>query len=452
MKHRLKDQRAVVIGAGIGGLSMAAALARHFGQVVVLERDPLPADVRPRPGVPQGRHLHGLLAGGSAALAELFPGLHTHLLAAGAQTSDAGADAHFEVGGMPALPRRKLGVHTFLLSRPMLEAVLREQLAKRDNIQLRDASRVIEIVADENGRAIGACLETREGRHETVDASLVIDASGRGMPTLSFLKATGRPMPEETVIGADVAYASTLYTFPHGAAPGFKIGVTIGKAPEDGRSGYLTMRENGLWDLVLASRNGDMPPVDEPAFLAFADSLPTRTLADALRKGQRETPVIRFGYPESRRRHFARLPDFPAGLLPVGDAVCNINPVFGQGMTIAAKEAVLLDGLLAASNGDAQALDGLGPQFLEGIEKLANSPWTTAAALDLAYPKTRGERIPDIQQRLDYQAAITQLAVEDADVHRLMVEVRHMLKPGNLLHTPEFQQRVEALQKQTASS
>ncbi|MFC0397706.1 NAD(P)/FAD-dependent oxidoreductase [Paraburkholderia rhizosphaerae] len=451
MKNRFSEQHAIVIGAGIGGLAAAAALSRHFGQVTVLERDQLPSDPRPRPGVAQGRHLHGLLSGGSAALCELFPGLEAHLLAAGAQKSDAGADVRFELAGMPDLPRRKLDVYTYLLSRPLLEGLLREQLLKRQNVTLRDSCRVTEIVADESDRVAGVRFETREGRYDASSATLVVDASGRGMPTLAYLKATGRPMPDETVIGADITYGSAVYTFPRGAEPDCKVAISFGKAPEQRRMGLLSVREHGLWDVVLGGRLGDLPPVEEDAFLAFADALPTRTIGDALRKGRRESPVIRYGYPESRRRHFTSIADFPIGLLPIGDAACNINPMFGQGMTVAAKEALLLESLLSAASGQSDALQTIAPEFLEGIDNLANTPWRTAASIDLAYPETTGVRPPDMQQSAEYQAAIMRLAADDFDLHRLMVEVRHLLKPGNLLHTPELRQRVQALQQQSTT-
>src|SRR5262249_35601046 len=155
--------------------------------------------------------------GGAAALAELFPGFHSRLVEVGAQRADVGADAHFELAGSPKLPRRALNIYTWQLSRPLLEAVLREQLLKRENVQLRELSRVIEIVAGENNRASGVRVESREGKHDELDAMLIIDASGRGVPTLDFLKATGRTMPAETTVGTDLTYGTTLYSFPDGA-------------------------------------------------------------------------------------------------------------------------------------------------------------------------------------------------------------------------------------------
>jgi 2-polyprenyl-6-methoxyphenol hydroxylase-like FAD-dependent oxidoreductase len=452
MSKRFAEQRAIVIGAGIGGLAAAAALANHFGQVVVLERDELPADVRPRPGAAQTRHLHVLLSGGAAALAELFPGLHTHLIAVGAQLADVGADANFELAGTPKLPRRELNVYTWQLSRPLLEAVLREQLLKRENVQLRELSRVIGIVADENDRAAGVRVESREGKHDELDATLIIDASGRGVPTLDFLKATGRPNPVETTVGTDLTYGTTVYSFPEGAEPDFKQAWVHGKAPEHGRAGFLVKRENGLWDAVVAGRLGDIPPTEDDAFLAFADTLPNDAIGSALRRGRREAPIVRFGYPESRWRHFADLPNFPVGLLPLGDAVCNTNPVFGQGMTVAAKEAAMLHRLFSETDGHADALETIGPAFLKEMEDLVKTPWAGAAALDLAYPQTKGERPADMRQRSEYQAGVMKLAAVDPEVHRLMVEIRHMVKPAHLLHAPDLQQRVQALLQHPAVS
>jgi 2-polyprenyl-6-methoxyphenol hydroxylase-like FAD-dependent oxidoreductase len=448
MKIRFAEQCAIVIGAGIGGLAAAAALARHFGQVVVLERDALPSNVQPRPGAAQGRHLHILLAGGAAALAELFPGFDTQLVAAGAHRAEAGTDVSFQMAGTPRLPHRELNVYSYLSSRPLIEAVLREQLLKLENVALREMSRVIEIVADDTGRATGVRVESREGEHGVLNAALIVDASGRGVPTLDFLKATGHPMPEETSIGIDLTYGTTLYTFPPGAEPDFKLIWVHGKAPEQGRAGFVMMRENGLWDVMLAGRLGDVPPIEDGAFLAFADSLPTCMISEALRKGRRETPILLYGYPKSRRRHFASIPDFPVGLLPVGDAVCNTNPVFGQGMTVAAKEAVLLHRLLAEAGEKSAPLETVGPVFLAAVEELVNGPWMGAALLDLSYPQTQGQRPADIQERREYQAGIMRLAEQDPDIHRLVIEVRHLLRPVSVLYAPEMQQRVQLLRRQ----
>jgi hypothetical protein len=213
----------------------------------------------------------------------------------------------------------------------------------------------------------------------------------------------------------------------------------------------LFMRELGLWDVLLASRGDDLVPLDEPAFLDWARSLNTPTLYDAVRRGRRESEVTRFGFAESRRRHFARIRDFPAGLLPLGDAICQFNPIHNQGMTVAAQQALLLRSLLDGPTGADGSLTELGMTFLAGSDELVDTPWSLSEALDLVYPQTRGTRPADLQQRLKYQAGLNSLAAHDVAVQKLLVEVTHLLKPDSALHTPELKRRVhEALQRQQA--
>lgn len=444
-------RHAVVIGAGIGGLSAAAALAGHFSKVVVVERDKLPPGAAARPGVPQGKHPHGLLAGGMAALSKLFPGLASSLTQAGALVSDAGADALIEVAGLQPFPRRHLDVHTFLMSRPLIEAVLRNRLAEHENVMLRDSTRVMEIVARPSGDVAGVRVESREGEQEVLAADLVVDASGRGVPTLDFLKAAGRPVPQESVVGVDLTYGTATYSFPPGAAPGFKVALTLAKAPERSRCGFMMMREGGFWYVLFAGRGEDRPPVDEDAFLAFAKGLDTPTIYDALRKGRRHGEILRFGFQESRWRRFERLDSLPAGLLPIGDAICRLNPVYGQGMAVAALEALQLRDLLDAQGSDSGSLATLGPRFLAGAVPLIETAWNMAELADLVYPETRGEKPADFQKALEMQVVLNRLAIQDADVQKLMVEVRHLLKPGTALHDPEIQRKAEALREQAPS-
>jgi 2-polyprenyl-6-methoxyphenol hydroxylase-like FAD-dependent oxidoreductase len=450
MKKPYADKRAFVIGAGIGGLAAAAALAPHFGQVVVLERDPLPDGARARAGIAQDRLPHALLAGGCAALAALFPDLAGHLSQAGAHTSDAGRDGLIELPGGVALPRRELGIHTYLQSRPLLEAVLRGQLRQLHNVVLRDANRVLEIVGGPAGQVAGVCVETREGKRDVLTGCLVVDASGRGAPTLDFLRALGRPLPEETALRVDLTYGSALYSFAPGVEPDFKVAITHANAPHGTRGGMLLMREHGLWDMLLASRSDDLPPLDEAAFLDWTRSLNTPTLFDALRRGRRESKVTRFGFSESRRRHFAQLRDFPGGLLPLGDAICQLNPLYGQGMTVAAQQALLLHSLLAGPTGADGSLTELGMTYLAASDELIDTPWTLSEAADLVYPQTRGPRPPELPQRLAWHASLNGLAMLDPVVQKLLAEVRHLLKPDSALHTPELKRRVHEMQRQPA--
>ena len=195
MSHCLGKQ-ALVIGAGMSGLAAAGALANHFEQVTVLERDGLAHDPSHRPGTPQSRQLHGLLSGGLEALCQIFPGIDQDLAAAGAVPIRVAADIHEELPGFDPFPRRDFGAIAYAMSRPLLEHTVRRRARAHRNVVIRDHCRVLDLVASADGRSItGARCEGIDGTRETVRADLVVDASARGTLTLAALEAHGPRTP-----------------------------------------------------------------------------------------------------------------------------------------------------------------------------------------------------------------------------------------------------------------
>src|SRR5271157_5748725 len=144
-------KRAVVIGAGMGGLAAAKAVAPFFDTVIALDRDALPEEAAPRVGTPQARHAHALLDGGLKALDELFPGFSDDLAKAGAVPIRAGLDVIWERPGYDPYPIRDLGFDVFSMSRPLLEAVCRRRVGAEGNIELSPRTRAFEI-APASGR------------------------------------------------------------------------------------------------------------------------------------------------------------------------------------------------------------------------------------------------------------------------------------------------------------
>jgi len=204
-------RRAVVIGAGIGGLSAAGALAQHFQRVDILERDRLATSVASRSGTPQDRHPHGLLAGGLRALDQIFPRYKRDLAAAGAVPVSFAREVQFERPDVGVLPKRDFGISVLCATRPLIELVLRRRAEAIANVTLRPASRVIGIVpAAGSAGAGGVQFVNGSGRPETLDTDLVVDASGRGAPTLTLLDALGWDRPQMTEIGVDINYNTAL--------------------------------------------------------------------------------------------------------------------------------------------------------------------------------------------------------------------------------------------------
>ena len=445
---RLIVDQAVVIGAGLGGLAAACALAPHAGRVVVLERDALPAEgSRCRAGTPQDRHLHVLLGGGERALCELFPGFEEDLAAAGAVPIRAGPGLRRELPGYDPFPARDLGWFLHSMTRPLVELTVRQRVERLGNVSLRQHCRVRGISATPDGAAVVAVsCESADGTRELIPADLVVDASGRGGPTLDLLASTGRQLPEETSIGVDISYGTALFAIPEDAPADWKAVTTYPEAPRDGLRGLLFPVEGERWIVTLPSMHGVPPPSSGDEFLERAQQLRTPTIYDAIKGAERLGDVSRFGFPASVWRHFERLDDLPRGLLPLGDAICRFNPAYGQGMSVAAQEACLLRRLLAElADVGGDTLAGLARAFLAGAAALIETPWELAVVPDLIYPKTRGQRPPNFEDRVRFGRALTRLAARDQAVNEIMVEVMNLLKPYRAMRDPELVRRVAAV-------
>jgi 2-polyprenyl-6-methoxyphenol hydroxylase-like FAD-dependent oxidoreductase len=412
--------------------------------VIVLERDNPPAQATPRAGVPQGKHVHGLLAGGQQALEALFPGFVDDLAAAGAVRFNSGLESRLEQPGYDPFPQRDLGLTTYAMSRPLLEHVVRLHALQHANVTLHANCTAREIIATADGAAVKAVYCARgDGNSETLAADLVVDASGRGAPALAFLEAHGHPVPTESTIGVDIRYATALFAIPKNAPDDWKVVLVLPDPRVNTHGAIMFPIEGGHWLVTLAAAHGDAPPADADGFLAFAQQLRTPTVYNAIRGAESVGTIARFAFPGSVRRHFNRLPTFPRGLIPVADAVCRFNPTFGQGMSVAAMEACLLRQLLRELATQSDPLAQLAPAFFSEIETMIDTPWAVATN-DFIFPQTRGERPPDFEASIKFQIALNRLAARDPSIHKVVVEVRHLIKPRGVLREPAIAQRVLA--------
>jgi len=437
-------KHAIVIGAGMAGLVAAKALSPYFDHVTILERDKLPSDAGPRQGTPQARHLHALLTGGLKALNELLPGIEVELESAGAVRMTT-SGVRLERPGFDPYPQRELGLSWLSLSRPLLELVTRQAVERQKNIQLLDACRVTEIVA-RPGRPVieGVRYDTSDHQSMHLSADFIVDASGRGSHTLALLDSTGAPKPDETEIGIDMAYSTAVFKRPVSPPSDWQTIMVLPFAPKDNRGAILSPIENDQWILSLGANHGDAPPGDFEGIVEFAKSLRTLTIYEAIKELKPIGPIMRYLLPHSVRRHFETSKYFPKGLLPIGDAICRFNPVFGQGMTVAAQEAIILRRLLDARAKRADPLDRLASAFFEEIQGVLETPWGVAMS-DFVYPKTRGKRPENFEQAMQFNLGLVRLGAQDASVHKLMFEVNHLLKGRSALRAPDIMERVNKL-------
>jgi 2-polyprenyl-6-methoxyphenol hydroxylase-like FAD-dependent oxidoreductase len=437
----MNPDRAVVVGAGIGGLAAAAALAGRFRQVLVLERDTLAADTLQRPGVPQGRHVHGLLLGGLRALESLLPGLHEQLLAAGAVPVRIGLDQRLELPGFDPYPQRDLGLSTCSMTRPLLERMVRERVRRLPGVELRGGCRVAALLAATDG--LGLRGVRVEGEAAEIEADLVVDASGRGALTLDALQALGVPPPHESAIDVDIRYTCAVFALPAQPARGWTVLATRPDPAVSGRRAIMFPIEgDARWLLGLGGVAGDSAPTDPAGYLAYASTLRTPTAHDTIRAARLEGDIVRFAFPRNLRRHFERMPRFPAKLLPFGDVICRLNPSYGQGMSVAAQQAERLARALDTLRSTGRPLAELAAEFFGGLDDLLSEPWDVARQ-DYAYPHLADSRPADFAQQRSMRAAIARLAKRDPGVHRISVEVAQLMRPASVWLETAWRARIE---------
>jgi 2-polyprenyl-6-methoxyphenol hydroxylase-like FAD-dependent oxidoreductase len=429
----------------MGGLVAARALADAFEEVLVLERDELPACPSARLGTPQGHHAHALLAGGQQALEQLFPGFVDDLGRQGAVPYRVGLDTLYDRPGFDPFPRRDLGWVGYAMSRALIEHVVRTRLAALGNVRVRGGVEVTQLVAGTDGaRVTGVRCEHLDGPAETLVAELVVDASGRGTLTQELLATLGRPPPEETSIGIDFGYASAVFDVRPDDDTDWKVALTFPQLPATSKGAVALPLEGGRRIVSLGGRHGERPPGDWEGFQAYARQLRTQTIYQVIQRGRRLTQVVRHGLAASLWRHYERIADPPRGLLAFADAFCRFNPIYGQGMSVAAQEACLLRALLDDPRGP-DPLAGVEAAFYGGAAALLEAPWAMAALPDFVHPETRGERPADFEASLRFAQALTRLAALDPAVHRLTMRVQHLLEPRTVYRDPALQARVREL-------
>jgi 2-polyprenyl-6-methoxyphenol hydroxylase-like FAD-dependent oxidoreductase len=421
---------AVVIGGGIGGLLAAHALACRFERVTLVERDRYPTDLRStvppaRRGVPQSRCLHLLMAAGAAAFDELMPGWREELIDLGAIPFDVSADAavRFPAGWLPRTPS---GITTYACSRALLEHVLRRGVARKATVHIREGQKAVGLLDGRLGEHVtGVRITDARGFGETsLVADVVVDASGRGSTLPDWLD---RPpdrlgsQVEETVVESRTQYVSRWVRLEPRHAPDWHC---LSIAPTAGASSHSAMMlraEGNRWAVVLLAAAGESLPFDDNAFLDFAGSLGDGKLRDALLHATPVSPIHHYGVASNRMRHYDRLTAWPPGLMALGDAVCELDPYFGLGMTATARGAVLLGKYLK------QQRSGVihGFEFQKELASLNTQPWQLATGRDRdGRPLARDET---------YLARLYEAAPSNSEVAHALLAVQHLLRPVETL-------------------
>lgn len=434
---RHANKHAIVLGASMGGLLAARALHEHFGRVALIDRDELPTDVRHRTGVPQGRHTHGLLAKGAEVLEGYFPGLTAALVAEGVPTGDPGLLTRMIAGGRRCQPC-ETGRRALTVSRPLLEGHVRGRLLALPGVEALDQHDVLGLeVGDDGQRVTGVRIAPRrdKGAERLLEADLVVDATGRASKTPEWLRQLGFPMPDEEVVKIGMSY-TTRHFRRRPTDAGGDLAIIVSATPPIRRVAAALAQEGDRWTVTLAGYLGERAPTDLAGFVEFALGLPVRDVYDLIKDAEPLDDGITASFPTSVRRRYEKVRRFPERYVVVADGVCSFNPVYGQGMSVAAVEATLLEAVIG------EGLDRVGRRFFARAAEPIDVPWGIAVGNDLRFPEVEGPRSLGGRIINAYMGRFLEAAAFDPVLSRAFFEVSNLAASPAQLMSPPLLSRV----------
>jgi 2-polyprenyl-6-methoxyphenol hydroxylase-like FAD-dependent oxidoreductase len=431
---------AVVMGGGVSGLLTARVVSEFYDTVTIIERDTLSDEVGPRKAVPQGHHIHALLARGQQILEGMFPGLVKELDGAGVPIGDFGTSLSWYFNGR-MLRKTETGLTCVAAGRPLLEHTIRNYVRLLPNVQILDGAEVTGLLTDAAGaRVTGVRVHTAGASDSAseLSADLVADCLGRASRLPAWLSELGFGAVERELVKMGLVYTTCDFHAPLKFDPiGEDIALLPVATPEMPR-GAIFARLGDRYAISLTGILGDHPPRERQGFLDYVKSLPVPEVYRAVESAEPMGPPVSFHFPASVRNHYERMRMFPSGLVVLGDAFSTFNPVYGQGMTVAAIAADLLQQHLQRY-AEARPLT-----FMRRLNSAVNAPWNLAAGADLGFPAVEGKR--NIATRLgnSYITKLQHKATEDPALSRAFLRVAGLVDPPQALLHPAIMARVLA--------
>ena len=428
--------RAVVLGASVAGLLSAAALSRTFEQVALVERDHLVDAPEPRRGVPQGDQVHQLMPAGLERIDALLPGFGDDLIAAGCERYEVDRDvAVWYPMGWAARVAGGMDVIGFL--RPTFEWVLRRRVLALPNVELVTGNATGLVADADRTTIIGATVAGVDGGQ--LDADLVVDATGRGSKAPQWLSALGYAAPEEQHVRPFLGYATMVVRLHEDALPAGLRGIASTPNPVQLKGGAILPCGNGHHVVAAMGLSKNYPSADHAEVLDFLDEAPSPIVGRAARSAELIAPPATYRMPGNQRRLWEQLDRRPEGFVAIGDAVAAFNPIYGQGMTIAAVGAALLGQIVASADG---TTTGVAEKFAAELAPWTDYAFSMAAGTDSAFP---GAELVNFTAPAPESAAAEAIAVAasttDIGVAQAMRRAAYYMDPSGM-QSPDVQQTI----------
>jgi 2-polyprenyl-6-methoxyphenol hydroxylase-like FAD-dependent oxidoreductase len=445
-RSRLLGEHAIVIGGSIAGLVAARVLSERFGRVTIVDRDALPVSATHRRGVPQGCHGHGLLASGLEGLTQLFPRLRQDLVDAGAVEGDVvGSVRWFQHGCYKA--RFDSGLGGVLLSRPLLECMVRRRVLALPNVEMTPNVHVLGLASSETRERVTGVRVQHHRPHvdvarsvdfTTFTADLVVDATGRASRAPAWLEDLGYAKPVVEDVGVDLGYTTRTYVRLPDHLDGALGAIVTPTPPKETRGGFMLAMEQDRWIVSLCGWTGDHAPATPEGFLEYARSLPRQDIYDVVRRATPLSDPVSYAIAASTRRRYERLTRLPERFLAIGDSIAAFNPVYGQGMSVATLEALEL----AACLDEPEGLTWIGRRFFDRAARVVDTPWTMAVGADFAFHGVTGKQPAGNSVVNWYIDHVHDAASTDHEVCRAFFKVANLLASPGSLFSPRTMWRV----------
>lgn len=439
---RPRSGHAVVIGGSIGGCMAAQVLSERFERVTLCEAGDFRADAVARTNVPQEHHVHLLLLRGKEVMESIFPGLLDQLIHEGAIEADLGHDVKwFQYGRWKN--RYKTGVRAHYCSRALIDSAIRRRISQNSRISVRKGTAVTGLSVRRDVGPSGAVSGVEIAGNgktatEEVKADLVVDSSGRRSKMPKWLRQHGYGEVAESLIETRLGYASRIYRRHREYDDRWKVLLVLPEPPRGRSMGVISPIEGDRWLVTTGGWFGCYPKPSVVEFESFLESLPVPDVAGAVQDAEPLSDVFGFGMLGSRMRHYDKLPGAPDGLVVLGDAVCSLNPLYSQGMTVCALEVDELRRLAPRwVRGESHAAD-----IQSAIVDIVRPAWAMAVDEDLRFPEAEGPRSLRLRARHSYTRHLVRASAFSRTVLQTQVGVTNLVTDPSELYRPMVAGRV----------